>query len=142
MPPSLFMLFRACSFDPDGFADPYATIFFKTSDILVGVLGQLPTGDISPLDKNKAQILPTRTTIPRTTPPTGPQQTCKSIDQDQYLPEGELSWRGVVRIRLACGLFYFMCMANRGDCHLVMGSLFLYKQLGEIFGIVFPGFQK
>ena len=32
------------------------------------VLGQLPTGDNSPSDKNKAQLLPTRATIPRTTP--------------------------------------------------------------------------
>ena len=32
------------------------------------VLGQLPTGDNSPPDKIKAQLLPTRTTIPRTTP--------------------------------------------------------------------------
>ena len=32
------------------------------------VLGQLPTGDNSPLDKNKAQLLPNRTTTPRRTP--------------------------------------------------------------------------
>ena len=32
------------------------------------VLGQLPTGDHSPLDKNKVQLLLTRTTIPRTIP--------------------------------------------------------------------------
>ena len=32
------------------------------------VLGQLPTGDNSPPDKDKAQLLPTRTMNPRTTP--------------------------------------------------------------------------
>ena len=32
------------------------------------VLGQLTTRDNSPPDINKAQLLPTRTTIPRTTP--------------------------------------------------------------------------
>ena len=31
-------------------------------------LGHLPTGDNSPPDENKAQLLPTRTIIPRTTP--------------------------------------------------------------------------
>ena len=31
------------------------------------VLEQLPTGDNSPTDKNKAQLLPTRTMIARTT---------------------------------------------------------------------------
>ena len=33
------------------------------------VLGQLRTGDNAPMqDKNKAQLLPTRTAVPRTTP--------------------------------------------------------------------------
>ena len=44
------------------------------------VLAQLPTWDNSPRDKYKAQILPTWTTIPRTSPqkdnsPPGPQPT-------------------------------------------------------------------
>ena len=44
------------------------------------VLGQLPTGDNSPLNKNKAQLLPTRTTIPRTTrSPPGPIWCHKQI---------------------------------------------------------------
>ena len=86
------------------------------------VLGQLPTGDNSPPDKNKAQLLPTRTTIPigqfptRTTPP----------HQDHYhlvkplirtnIYGGELSWWGVVRIRfkiLLCS--YFHCFQAGGQ---------------------------
>ena len=39
------------------------------------VLGQLPTGNNSPPDENKAQLLPSRTTISRTTP-----------HQDHYQP--------------------------------------------------------
>ena len=37
-------------------------------DVPKWVLGQLPTGDNSQPDQNKAQLLPTRTTITRTTP--------------------------------------------------------------------------
>ena len=66
------------------------------TDIYTGVLGQLPTGDNSPPDKNKSHILPTRTTIPRTIPhqdncPLRPLQTSKTTHQDQYLYGGELS---------------------------------------------------
>ena len=42
-------------------------IYFVFWLLCMAVLGQLPTGDNSPPDKNKAQLLPTRTTIPRTT---------------------------------------------------------------------------
>ena len=40
----------------------------KLEKINTWVLGQLPTGDNSPPDKHKAQLLPTSTTIPRATP--------------------------------------------------------------------------
>ena len=68
------------------------------------VLGQLPTKYNSPPDKNKAQPLPTGTTIPRTNPhqdnsPLGPLPRNKTTHQDQYQYGGELSWWGVVRIR-------------------------------------------
>ena len=69
------------------------------------VLGQLPmTEDNSPPNKNKAQPLPTRTTIPRTIPhqdnsPLGPLPRNKTTHQDQNLYGGELSSWGVVRIR-------------------------------------------
>ena len=46
------------------------------------VLGQLPTGDNPPPDKNKAQLLPTRITIARTAPYNSPQneyQLVKSL---------------------------------------------------------------
>ena len=36
--------------------------------MLLAVLGQLPTEDNSPPDKNKAQLLPTWTMIPTTIP--------------------------------------------------------------------------
>ena len=83
---------------------------------LVAVLGQLHTGDNSPRDKNKAQLLPTTTTIPRATPhsdncPPGPLPTSKTTHQDQYLHSGELSWWEVVRIQslvLSIHLFHFL----------------------------------
>ena len=58
------------------------------------ILGQLPTKDNSPPDKNKPQALPTGTTIPRTIPhqdnsPLGPLPWNKTIHQDQYLYGGE-----------------------------------------------------
>ena len=56
--------------------------------------------------KNKAQLMTTRTMIPRTTPhqdhdpkdnsPPGPLPTSKSTHQDQFLYGGQLSWWGVV----------------------------------------------
>ena len=63
-----------------------------------------PNEDNSPPDKNKAQPLPTRTTIPRTIPhqdnsPLGPLPRNKTTHQDQNLYGGELSSWGVVRIR-------------------------------------------
>ena len=63
-----------------------------------------PHEDNSPSDKNKAQPLPTRTTIPRTIPhqdnsPLGPLPRNKTTHQDQNLYGGELSSWGVVRIR-------------------------------------------
>ena len=76
--------------------------------IVTMVLGQLPTMDNSPSDKNKPQPLPTGTMIPRTIPhqnnsPLGPLPQNKTTHQDQYLHVhvygGELSWWGVVRIR-------------------------------------------
>ena len=62
-----------------------------------------PHEDNSPPDKNKAQPLPTRTTIPRTIPhqdnsPLGPLPRNKTTHQDK-LYGGELSSWGVVRIR-------------------------------------------
>ena len=72
--------------------------------LILTVRGQLTTGDNSPPDKTKAQLFPTRTTIPRTTPhrttPTRTAKTSKTTHQDQYLHGGELSWWGVVRIRI------------------------------------------
>ena len=55
-----------------------------------------PHEDNSPPDKNKAQPLPTRTTIPRTLPhqdnsPLGPLPRNKTTHQDQNLYGGELS---------------------------------------------------
>ena len=75
--------------------------------LLKTVLGQLPMRTInSPPDKNKAQPLPTRTTIPRTIPHQdnsplglGPLPRNKTTLQDQNLYGGELSSWGVVRIR-------------------------------------------
>ena len=63
-----------------------------------------PHEDNSPPDENKAQPLPTRTTIPRTIPhqdnsPLGPLPRNKTTLQDQNLYGGELSSWGVVRIR-------------------------------------------
>ena len=63
-----------------------------------------PHEDNSPPDKNKAQPLPTRTTIPRTIPhqdnsPLGPLPRNKTTHQDQNLYSGELSSWGVVQIR-------------------------------------------
>ena len=62
------------------------------------VLGQLPTEDNSPPDKNKAQLLPTGTRIPRTTdycPPDQYQQVKPLIRTNIYMvgncPGGELS---------------------------------------------------
>ena len=62
-----------------------------------------PHEDNFPPDKNKAQPLPTRTTIPRTIPhqdnsPLGPLPRNKTTHQDQNLYGGELSSWGVVRI--------------------------------------------
>ena len=65
-----------------------------------------PHEDNSQPDKNKAQPLPTRTTIiPRTIPhqdnsPLGPLPRNKTTHQDQNLYGGELSSWGVVQIRL------------------------------------------
>ena len=64
-----------------------------------------PHEDNSPPNKNKAQPLPTRTTIPRTIPhqdnsPLGPLPRNKTTHQDQNLYGGELSSWGVVRIRI------------------------------------------
>ena len=64
----------------------------------------IPHEDNSPPDKNKAQPLPTRTTIHRTIPhqdnsPLGPLPRNKTTHQDQNLYGGELSSWGVVRIR-------------------------------------------
>ena len=64
------------------------------------VLGQLPTKENSPPEKNKSQPLPTGTTIPRTSPqtphqdnsPLGPLPQNKTTHRDQYLYSGELSW--------------------------------------------------
>ena len=59
--------------------------------LLSVLLGQLdPHEDNSPPDNNKAQPLPTRTTIPRTTPhqdnsPLGPLPRNKATYQDQNL---------------------------------------------------------
>ena len=69
------------------------------------VLGQLPMRTIPHQIKNKAQPLPTRTTIPRTIPhqddsPLGPLPRNKTTLQDQNLYGGELSCWGVVRIRI------------------------------------------
>ena len=64
-----------------------------------------PHEDNSPPDKNKAQPLPTRTTIPRTIPhqdnshALGPLPRNKTTHQDQNLYGGELSSWIVVRIR-------------------------------------------
>ena len=63
-----------------------------------------PHEDNSPPDTNKAQPLPTRTTIPRTIPhqdnsPLGPLPRNKTTHQDQNLYGGELSSWKVVRIR-------------------------------------------
>ena len=60
-----------------------------------------PHEDNSPPDKNKAQSLPTRTTIPRTIPhqdnsPLGPLPRNKTTHQDQNLYGGELSSWGVL----------------------------------------------
>ena len=44
-------------------------------------LGQLPTGQISPPEKDKTQLLPTRTTIPRTV---GQLSTRATPHQDYY----------------------------------------------------------
>ena len=68
--------------------------------MIYSVLRQLLTEDNSPPDKHKAQLMPTRTTIPRTTPhydnsPT--DQYSKTTHQDQYLHGGELSWWGDIR---------------------------------------------
>ena len=87
---------------------------FQQNDTLAGVDQQVSAGkgsrttpheDNSPPDKNKAQPLPTRTTIPRTIPhqdnsPLGPLPWNKTTHQDQNLYGGELSSWGVVRIRL------------------------------------------
>ena len=65
------------------------------TELVERVLGQLPTKDNSPLNKNKAQPLPTGNTIPRTLPhqdnsPLGPLPRNKTTHQDQYLYDGEL----------------------------------------------------
>ena len=72
---------------------------------------QFPTG------KNKAQSLPTGTTIPRTIPhqdksPLGPLPWNKTIHQDQYLYGGILSWWGVVWIRID-PINLDLCLVNR-----------------------------
>ena len=83
-------------------------ILWITQSILLsyGIFGSrtTPHEDKSPPDKNKAQPLPTRTTIPRTIPhqdnsPLGPLPRNKTTHQDQNLYGGELSSWGVVRIR-------------------------------------------
>ena len=76
----------------------------------------------SPPDKNKAQLLPIRTTFPRTTPhqdnsPSGPLQTSKTIYQVQYLYGGELSWWGVVQIQvkssqLCCSAIWWIILSK------------------------------
>ena len=74
-------------------------------NVINSVLGQLPMRTIIPHQINKAQPLPTRTTIPRTIPhqdnsPLGPLPRNKTTHQDQNLNGGELSSWGVVRIRI------------------------------------------
>ena len=69
------------------------------------VLGQLPTKDNFPPDKNKAQPLPTGPTIPmsipsRTTPHLDHFHGIKPLIKTNYLYGEELSWWGVVRIRI------------------------------------------
>ena len=72
--------------------------------IVLAVLGQMPTGDSSPPNKNKAHLLPTRTTIPRTIPHQDNfKPGSKTTLQEQYVYggiHGELSWWGVVRIQV------------------------------------------
>ena len=103
--------------------------------LLAWVLGQLPTEDKSPPDKNKAQSLPTGTTIPRTIPhqdnsPLGPQN--KPTHQDQ-IPV----WWGIVQvgscpdmpcmmwltinlcmllIRVRCECFWFSSTTSPSSC--------------------------
>ena len=75
------------------------------------VLGQItPHEDNSPPDKNKAQPLPTRNTIPRTiahqdNSPLGLLAWNKTTHQDQNLYGGELSSWGVVQIRICVRIF-------------------------------------
>ena len=71
-----------------------------------------PHEDNSPPDKNEAQPLPTRTTIPRTIPhqdnsPLGSLPRNKTTHQDQNLYGGELSSWGVVRKRITSNQLQF-----------------------------------
>ena len=75
-----------------------------------------PHEDNSPPDKNKAQPLPTRTTIPRAIPhqdnsPLGPLPRNKTTHQDQNLYGRELSSGGVVRIRCVCMCVFALVVA-------------------------------
>ena len=69
----------------------------QTRPLLLWVLGQLPTGDHSSPEKNKAQLLPTRITIPRTTHHQDHYQPVKPLIRTNtvYLYGGELSWWGL-----------------------------------------------
>ena len=67
------------------------------------VLGQLPTGDNSPPDKDKAQLLPTRTTLPRTSPHQDQNQPINPLMRtNAYMvgncPSGELSRYGLTSV--------------------------------------------
>ena len=85
------------------FDEVRSKLFFLTESYFTGSR-TTPHEDNSPPDKNIAQPLPTRTTIPRTiphqdNPPLGPLPRNKTTHQDQNLYGEELSsWR-VVRIR-------------------------------------------
>ena len=86
-----------------------------------------PHEDNSPPDKNKAQPLPTRTTIPRTIPhqdnsPLGPLPRNKTNHQDQNLYGGELSSWGVVRIQLLSTIQYFEKLSKSINFHPQLDS--------------------